>query len=429
MIKKRTVHRNTISYSVGITNTRTASRCEAGELIPRWYRINWAAWCLLWWSQFGPSLSGITSTIHHCQTSKQQLTIRRNQSLIQEDTGVDNETFMDVDGDSDKMSVGMTVINVVCTLVSSGIMFADSVAIYVLLKCKRIPTYAHIFSINFFLSDAIGSAMLVACQVSLLILEINVDVMHHIRSLLSGFALTVAMPSVALLALDRALALKLSLRYKVLVSKTKGLCVAIALWCFNIITMGALLCYSAIENCSSEQICELWSVTQFARFYLTVIVVVSQVFVTLSYFYVLKVARKHQNALQAMKTMTNNPTSMVSERQFETTKTLLRIILAFIICYTPLCVQMVLLETNVAARNDFTRRILLLVTYIFIQVNSIVNLKIYVARFKECKMVLMMLADRFCQGVYTQQIEDLRINVFNIVVTRDDLRHNSLSRE
>jgi len=351
-------------------------------------------------------------------------------SLVAGDIATDNGTLMD--GEVTEMMLEATVINAVCTFVSSGVMLADTVAVYALLKCKRIPTFARIFSINFLLGDAVGSTMFVACQVALLCFGIKQELMHHFRTISSGFALTIAMESVALLALDRVLALKISLRYASFVSKVKGLSVVVTLWCTNLVTLAALLAFGIVKFCPSAQFCDLWSATRSARVFLIGLVVTSQTVVTVSYFYVLKVARKHERSINAMtnRTCTQNKypqgTGMipVSERQFSTTQTLLKIVLAFIICHVPICVQMVMFETTVDTRNNLPRNVLNLVSYVGMQANSIISLRIYVARFKECQLVLMMLIKRFCKSDYTQRIEQLRISVFNIIVSTDNVRPN-----
>jgi len=316
----------------------------------------------------------------------------------------------------------MTFINGICTLVSVGIAGADIVAVYVLLKCRRIPTFARIFSINFILSDAVGSLSFFICQLLIFAFGMNTELMHNIRTVTVGFMLNIAMMSVSCLAFDRAMALRASLRYAAFVTKTKGIIVVLCLWSINLIIVPPTMVHGIKTYCPSMRTCDQWNATKLTRLFMLSIIITSQISVTLSYFYVLKIARAHHRKIEAMKRMAyienTNTRGVVSERQFSTTTTLLKLVLAFIVTHTPIVLHLVVFETNIDARNDLSRRIFHAISFMCLQANSIISLKIYVARFKECQMMLLVFAEMFCKN-YTQRITDLRMDVYNIVVSTD----------
>jgi len=229
--------------------------------------------------------------------------------------------------------------------------------------------------------------------------------MMNIRTVGVGLTLTITMSFVSGLALDRALSLKASLQYASIVRKFRVIAVAILLWSFNAIILPLLTYFEYRRLCQSKELCAFWDMTKCARIYALVVVVTCQITVTLSYFYVLKIARAHQRKLEALRSMTFNGTTykgVVSERQFATTKILLKIVLAFILMHTPILLHYCMTETNVASRHDVRMRLFLAFSYVCIQTNSVVSLNIYVIRFKECQLNLLILVKRFTKTIQSE---------------------------
>ena len=313
-------------------------------------------------------------------------------------------------------------INGTCAVLALAIALANIAGVLVLTRCRRIPFCTRIFSINFLLSDALGSIVYMVCQVLIFCVGINTDLMMNIRTVGVGLTFIITMSFVSGLALDRALSLKASLQYASIVTKFRVIAVAILIWSFNALIFPLLLYFEYRRLCQSKEFCAMWDITKCARIYALVFVVTCQITVTLSYFYVFKIVRAHQRKLEALRSMTFNGTTykgVVSERQFAATKILLKLVLVFILMHTPLLLHYSITETNVASRHDVSMRLLLAFSYVCMQANSVVSLNIYVIRFKECQLNLLILVEKVYKN-YSKRIAELRMEVYNIVVSSEN---------
>jgi len=318
-----------------------------------------------------------------------------------------------------KDSLSTLIISSVATTTSFIITIVDSFAIIVLFQCKLMPVCAQMMSINFILCDALGSLTFAICQSYVFATGYVGIIVGNVRSLGTGFMLLIASISVSMLTMDRALALKISLRYADIVTKQRVIYVIAWIWILITIIVPVLVYIGYSQYCLAEQ-CNLWAATMHARRFVTGTMVACQVAVVLCYMYVFKVARAHQRAVGATTTADrSNRGGFVSQAQLNTTTAMMQLILAFIICYTPIVIHLIIFETYPTLRDSVLARFLHGVAYLALQMNSFISLGIYVGRFKECKLRILKMRATFC-STYSEEVESLRREVYNIVSSRED---------
>jgi len=333
-------------------------------------------------------------------------------TLALNSTGTDSETYTSI-----HISTGASIFNFGVSFLSIGIISLDILAIFILLKCKLIPFCTRIFSISFILSDALGSLFFLCTQIYLFVTSKNTDLLHNIRNTGVGFFFVCAMTSITFLSLDKVFSLKFSLQYPASATRKKILLV-MGCTLFGIISLvSAFLVAGYWTACfDNDKPCNIWETTKYTRMFLVGLMVLNQLTVTFSYLYILKVTRYHQMALIAMLNGTNRtPSTTWSVQQLNSYRTILSILLAFLIYYMPSVMHGVLLEAHVGDRNDPNRRLFQWFAYVCQQIYSFISLRLYVGRNQECRYVLFRVLGKCCQG-YKEKAEYLRIQVFDIVV-------------
>lgn len=317
----------------------------------------------------------------------------------------------------------MTYINYACVFVAGVIFVSDMFAIMLMMRCTRIPFQAKKLSMNFMFSDALGALVFLINQVIIFIFGINTDLTHNFRIVTVGMMMNISCFAVAALAIDRAIALKANLRYSAFVrSKTIDKAI-VFIWIFHFVTITGLMVYGLKKTCNLQldETCDAWAATKMTRFFKFSLLVIAGIVITVSYVYIHTIARRHQRQITSLRNAifkgnNVNPDCTISERQFQTTKAVIIIVLAFILLHIPMIIHLFILESNVGRRNETPRRMFHAFSYACIQINSFVSLKLYVGKFKEFKLRLYQILGR-CFGRYAKEAELLRVHVYNITIS------------
>ena len=154
------------------------------------------------------------------------------------------------------------VINYVLLLLSLVIALMELVAVSVLQRCNRIPACSRIFSMSYFLSDAVGSLVFAVHQVMIFIFGLNDDIVLNSRIVLVGTMMAVSWASVAFMSLDRVVAIKINLKYNLYSSKFKIYLLVSFIWIVNIAIIAVAIVIGLRYNCISEYpVCDLWKIS------------------------------------------------------------------------------------------------------------------------------------------------------------------------
>ena len=233
--------------------------------------------------------------------------------------------------------------------------------------------------------------------------------------------MNLAMTSISLLTLDRVLALRMNLRYTTLVTKTRVVLATATVGVGIVVSEVALVVYGFWKECPDTiSFCSLWDATKYGRVFITIVIVANQLTVSISYLYILKVARHHKRSIDAVSNIPGSHASgagpILSQRQLSSYTAILQIVLAFLICYAPSVANVAVMETGKLERNSNPRRLLTGIAYFGQQLNSFISLWLYVGRFQECRYLFLKSLSRCCQR-YQERAEQLRIQVYDIVVS------------
>jgi len=324
-----------------------------------------------------------------------------------------------------QMSTLIVVLNYATGVIALFIFIGDVFAIYIMKKCKRIPFQIKYLSISYILSDATGALVFVINQVVILMFMMSTDLTHNIRIVSVGIMLSVSWFSVAALSMDRAVGLKVNLRYATMVRrKTINITISI-IWMFHIITMPFVMIYGFKTACNliMDEHCNPWAATKLVRFYIMVLLLIVGFLVVGSNAYVHRIARRHERQIADIKKSAFtgrciNPDSPISERQLSATKAILSIIVSFVLFHAPIIIHLLVLESNIHARHELPRRLFHVFSFACIQINSFVNLFLYFGKFKEFKFQLYLVLGGIFKS-FSEVAERQRVDVYNIVVSND----------
>jgi uncharacterized membrane protein YjgN (DUF898 family) len=144
-----------------------------------------------------------------------------------------------------------------------------------------------------------------------------------------------------------------------------------------------------------------------------------EIVLAVSYVIIHGIASRHARDMIASNMAYNgqthhNPESLTS-RQFAATKVIIKIVLSFMLLHAPVVIHLIVSESNTSIRHERFRRIFHFLSYVCIQINSFISLRLYVFKFDECKLHLYLMLSCISKK-YESKVEKLRVDVYDIVV-------------
>ena len=344
---------------------------------------------------------------------------------------VPTEMSVNVSGNfTDEMDFSPTtmLINIICTTVALIICIGNISATVVLNRCTGIPFQPKNISISFILSDAVGALVLVLFQVVIFIFGIQTSLMWNLRSATVGFMHSISWCSVTALSLDRAIALKANLRYAELVTQRTINVTLLCIWLLNLTILPVVTVYGFVSTCSFriDMHCDVWVATEHVRLLMLSLLVIFGIVVVVSSTYVLQIARRHKRQITNIKCngKITSPDNLISENQFSVTKAVITIVVTFVILHGPVFTHYILGVFKPDGRDEVPRRMFYFFSYTMVQISSFVNLLLYTGKFVEFKYHLYKLFGQLC-GVFARRADDMRVNVYNIVVSEESYNKNA----
>jgi hypothetical protein len=320
----------------------------------------------------------------------------------------------------------LLAFNYAIAVVNVVILLSDVIAVKVLQLCKRMPQVSRRLSISYFLSDASANLLFLIHQFIMYFIGINNDITNNSRIISASTGYMISSACIAALALERVFALKMNLRYSQNHHKITYLAI-ILIWFVHVCSSCLLIAFGLKHYCSAWKFskCDMWEATQVYRFTVMCFIVIYQITLAVSYAVIYKVASRHARAIDSMKTESSRTTRVadpskvhMSQRQFILTTAILKVVLSFVLLYAPINIHLFLMELNVLDRESQIRRLFHAASYVCVQINSFVSLSVYVGKFEECKMHMYFILSKLFKS-YKQRGEDMRIRVYNIVVSSD----------
>lgn len=315
------------------------------------------------------------------------------------------------------------VCNYGALIVSLIIIICEIGALAVLRKCKRMPYCSRVLSSCFILSDAAGALVFTVHQIIIFVFGFNNDLTHTSRTLVVATMLSVSWSSVAAMSIERVVALQANIKYTMGFNKSRVHLMASLLWLVHVLLAVVVISVGFKQHCGWKILsCDIWEASKVSRFVMMTLLVAYEITLVISYVVIYTIAARHAREIAAIRSAAfgknvNNPDG-VSERQFSTTQAIIKIVLAFMLLHTPIIIHLIVVESDQSSLNEILRRVLYAASYFCIQLNSFISLRLYVVKFDECKLYFYQFLSRLFKS-YERKSEELRLKVFNIVVSSD----------
>lgn len=347
-----------------------------------------------------------------------------------------SQQYMDNSTDSRVSPTTFGPVVLVCNygtlIVSIIIIICEIGALGVLRKCKRMPYCSRVLSSCFILSDAAGALVFTIHQIIIFVFGINNDMTHTSRTLVVATMLSVSWASVAAMSIERAVALKANIKYTMGFIKTRLHLMASLLWLVHVLLAVVVIAVGFKQHCDWKIVgCDVWEASKVTRLFMMTLLVVYQIALAISYVIIYRIAARHAREIAAIRTAAFgkniNVPDGVSERQFSTTQAIIKIVLAFMLLHAPIIIHLIVVESDQSFLNEMLRRVLYAFSYLCIQFNSFISLRLYVVKFDECKLHFYQFLSRLFKS-YERKTEELRIKVFSIVVSSDVERTRRTSK-
>lgn len=310
-------------------------------------------------------------------------------------------------------------------MTSLVIAICQSFAIGILYKCKRIPLNVKILSISFVTSELVGAVVFVVHQFIIYSLDINNDITQTSRTIFVGMLLTVSWASVASLTIERLVALNMSLKYNRSKHHLYTILIVVLTWCVHIIVIVTLSIVLLKSQCNWDlNAGHLFAASKPVRLLMMGFLILYEMIIAIGYRFIYVIVKRHVIQINAMQRLTTTTyfakDTDISRRQLSATKAISTILLAFIILHLPICLHLIIIETDFLAHAERFANFWHVFSYVCIQINSCVSLSLYVGKFEEFKMHFYLFL-ALINSKYKKTAENLRIQVFNIVVTDENI--------
>ena len=323
------------------------------------------------------------------------------------------------------MEPALVYLNLVIVVIATVVVVANGVAVVVLMRCTRIPFQTKYISISLITSDALVAFVLIVYQVEIFMFDANTDVTQSLRDVTVGMVHGVNWCSLTFLSVDRAIALKANLRYTELITRRTINTILLCIWTFYFTMIPALTFHGFQTVCFPhiDENCDTIEATKVANSVVVFPLVMFGAAITCTNTYVYRIAQRHARQIadiqrSAFDRGLIHPDNAMSERQFSATKAVVSIVLAFILLHVPLLIHHILDLFIPDQRMMAPRRLYLFFAYSLNQLSSFVNLTLYAGKFLEFKMHLYLFLGKCCNR-FNKRAQDIRVDVFNIVVSSD----------
>ena len=297
----------------------------------------------------------------------------------------------------------------------------NAVALWVMIKCRKLPISIRYLSINLLVAMLVGSCSNVIHSVWGFIIGPygDNDLQFESRSFSNSVFVSLTWCCLCFVILERFFALTFPLKYAHYVTKT-SLYITIALiWLVNILVPTLLFFFNWLSICGKYDFaksCDRFAMHHPSRIFMMTVLFIYCGITIVVYAKITRIIQRQNSVVRAI-TMTTqnapNPNSSLS-RSLPSTNVILVIVLSFIILQSPLVFTILLFELRPDLQEQQLRSLLFCVIFLFGEINTYVVLYFYIWRFEECRMnfyrMLSNTSDR-----YKDKAEALRIEVFNIV--------------
>ena len=317
--------------------------------------------------------------------------------------------------------------NFLLVILSVFAIISTSFALRILALCNRTPLQIRYLSANFLMSFiifetsfALHTLAIISLQVGGLHEDMHRMLLFDLRVLFSLVFIGTTWGSLCVISFDRVLALTFPFSHRKYAKKSVLKIVIISLWLFNVLVPTTTLIVTIVTVCNRGSFihtCEksIYVILRPTKLVLSSFLSFYAVVIVISCILILRVV--FQRARRSEK-FTENKTYLADlnkiQKTSKSTKTILKIIFAFVCFQAPTLFHSTVFEYMPQLQTYAWRVILLGLDYVGHQMNIYASLYIYIWKFKECRMHFYLILSRLNKK-YAEAASTLKIEIYGIV--------------
>ena len=297
------------------------------------------------------------------------------------------------------------------------------IAVRIMLRCRKLSLSIRVLSVNLLIAFIMIGLSTFLCHIVLRIIDEDSPyylVTFVVRMVLFSVFMSVMWCSVSVVVIERFIAIEFPYHY-VTFNKKSTLCsIIVCTWTINTIVPCVLVVVNWLKFCGADKFlseCEGFAILRPFRIFVASISCICFVVTVIVYSKISHSIRRHtreERSLQVRNTMEQSTQNSAPSSPLSSSKTILIIILSFIVLQFPYLFFSILTELRPEFRTIEWRQVIHLMCRICHEINVYITLFLYIWKFSECRMNFYYMFSKL-NNKYKTKTESLRLEVYNIV--------------
>ena len=364
-------------------------------------------------------------TVHNNDLCLHSVTLTDNNAVCLDNATLNTENYTVDNGGNETIGDEANLVVVYLSFVLiCGILLSTCcclIAVKIMARCRKLPLSIRVLSVNFLIAFVmIGASNFLS---SVILKTISQDSRYYLdgfimRMVLFSVFMSVLWCSMGAVVIERFIAIEFPYHYVKLNKKTTLCSIIVFIWTINTIVPCVLVVSNWLKFCGANKFlheCNGFALLRPFRIFVASISCVcfaATVVVYSKISHSIVRQTREERALQVQNTV--QLSTQNSATQFTSTKTILIIILSFIVLQFPYLFFNILTELRPEFREIDRRKIMIFITSLCHEINVYVTLFLYIWKLSECKMHLYYMFSKL-NNKYKPKAESLRLEVYNIV--------------
>ena len=295
------------------------------------------------------------------------------------------------------------------------------IAVRIMIRCRKLSFSIRVLSVNFLVAFImIGASNFLS---SLILKTIGQDSQYYlagfaVRMVLFSVFMSVLWCSMGAVVIERFIAIEFPYHYVKLNKKTTLCFVIVFIWTFNTIIPCVLVVSNWLTFCGANKFLHECNGFALLRPFRIVVASISCICFAVTAVVYLKISlsiirqTREERALQVQNTVEQSTQNFTTI--FTSTKTILIIILSFIVLQFPYLFFNILTELRPEFREIERRKLINSIGSLCHEINVYITLFLYIWKFSECRMNFYYMCSKL-DNKYKTKADVLRLEVYNIV--------------
>ena len=314
----------------------------------------------------------------------------------------------------------LVAINVLVLIVSILSILNIGFALRILAMCKKTPLQIRYLSVNLLVCFMIFETSVSLHTLAMLMFgDMHYMFIFNSRIFCSTVFVTTIWSSLCAISVDRVLALTMPFNHAKYATKLVLKIVVIILWILNIVVPTTTILITIAIVCGQHSYittCDTFAIFRPTGLGLTGLLSCYAVLIVMSCIKILRIAFYHKRCAEQFTVNQTYLSDLIKSQKYsKSTRTVLTVIIAFIVFQSPVFLHLTVLEYMPQLQTQYWRLIFQALDYIGHQMNIYASLYIYIWKFKECRMHFYFILSRLNRK-YFEAANALRIEIYDIVL-------------